>query len=168
MCFAKSCAGVHICQNDSECGNGSAHEYTALPLTLSWLPFPGVLSDSLPLGPPDRVLSELFKAALLCNKVLPAGKYISFSVPKDLEKGKHLPLCSTLAHMLRSQSLVSPTDYIPVLPQKQFAILLHLMHRLCKTCLANSNFPELTTSSTINLGKLCQTWPRQTFYLILK
>lgn len=145
--LCKNRAPGYICQNDSESGNGNGHEWTALPLTPSW---PFMPSDSIPPGLPDRVLSELFKAALLCSKVLPAGKYISFSVPKDLENGKYLWLCSTLAHMMGSQSLVSPTNY----PSSRKSNLLSC----CTWCTA---FARLAwpTPTFQNLNILChQPW----------
>lgn len=85
----------------------------------------------------------------------PSGGEITwFSVAKDLENGKFLWLCSTLAHMVGSQSLVSPTNY----PSSRKSNLLSC----CTWCTAFARLAWPT--STINLGKHC-TCPPQTIYL---
>lgn len=139
--LCKNRAPDYICQNDSESGNGNGHEWTALPLTPSWN-FMALHASLFEFCQTVFLQDSQTVCSVSCSK-------LRSSAARSFRRGNHLVFGSkgfgewkifvALQYPCTHGGIAVScfTHELPVLPQKQFAILLHLMYCLCKTCLAN-------------------------------
>ena len=148
----KSCAGLHMSEWFRK-WYGNGHEWTALPLTPSW-PFMPSFSSSVRQysSRTPRPCAQWAVQSCAPLQQGPSGReiHLVFGTKGFGEWKIFVALQYPCTHGGIAVSCF--THELPVLPQKQFAILLHLMYCLCKTCLANSNFPELEHPLPSTLG----------------